>query len=95
MSDVCEELKKPTPRVKYRQLLHRRAFSQHTRDFATAFSELPVKRHLADYDPLTTWQPSDVSDIVDAAEEAMDAFDRIPSDEQTDILALMMVRVRD
>jgi hypothetical protein len=33
-------------------------------------------------------------DLVDGAESAMDAFDRVAPDEQADVLALMMVGAR-
>ena len=68
--------------------------SQDLRDFAGAFSALQEARHLADYDPNAVFDPTDVFDLVNAAELAMIAFDRVEPAEQTDVLALMMVKTR-
>jgi hypothetical protein len=38
---------------------------------------------------------SDVSSLIEIAEIAIAAFDRVSSDEKADVLALLMVRVRD
>jgi hypothetical protein len=65
------------------------------RDFAGAFPTLQAARHRIDYDPAATFVPADVSSLIGEAETAIAAFDRVAPDEQADLLALMMVKVRD
>ena len=64
------------------------------RDFAEAFPGLQDARHVADYDPATRFLVSNVSSLIDRADAAMAAFDRVAPQEQTDVLALMMVQGR-
>ncbi len=91
---VCVDLQAATLSSKVRSQLRRSAVSRPTRDFAGSFPGLQDQRHLADYDPTARFQPSQVAALVDAAEAAIDAFDRIPPDELADVLALLMVRGR-
>jgi hypothetical protein len=95
MNMVCEALKAPTLRDKFKRQLHRTVVSQDVRIFADNFSALQDARHLADYDPATRLLPSDVVSLIDDAVAAMAAFDRITPEEQAEVLALMMVRIRD
>jgi hypothetical protein len=92
---VCEALRGPTLRDKYKLQLRRTAVSQDMRDFAGIFPVLQDARHLADYDPAARFRPSNVSSLIDEADTAMAAFDRVTPEEQADVLALMMVRTRD
>ncbi len=94
MKNVCEDLQTSTLSAKTRQQLRRNAVSQHTRDFVGNFPDLQEKRHSADYDPTGRLLPSDVAALVDGAEVAIEAFERIDPDERADILALLMVRAR-
>jgi len=94
MKDICEALQVSTLKTKYRTALRRHSVSQDMRDFAGIFPSLQESRHLADYDPAVAFLASDVTSLVDAAEVAMDAFDRAPPDERADVLALMMVGAR-
>lgn len=91
---VCEALRVSTLKGTYKHHLCREAVSQDMRDFAGAFTALQDARHLADYDPAIRFLPSDVSSLVDAAKVAVDTLDRVSRDEQTDVLALMMVGAR-
>ena len=84
-----------TLKGKYKDHLRRNAVSRDMGDFAGAFPTLQDARHLADYDPATEFLPSEVASLVDMAENAMDAFDRVSLDEQADALALMMVGARN
>jgi hypothetical protein len=94
MKRICEALQVSTLKDRYKYHLRRTSVSQDMRDFAGAFPALQDARHLADYDPSVELLPSDVSSLVDAAEVAMEAFDRCAPDEQADVLALMMVGAR-
>jgi uncharacterized protein (UPF0332 family) len=94
MKEVCEALQVSTLNKKYKRYLRRSAVSQDMRDFAAFVPLLQEYRHEADYDPAAQFLPSFVSELVDGAESAMDAFDRVTPDEQADVLALMMVGTR-
>ena len=94
MRAICQALNVTTLRDTLKHQLGRSAVSPHMREFADSFIALQELRHLADYDPLVEFQPSDVASLVDAASVAMAAFDRVLPSEQADVLALMMVRAR-
>lgn len=91
---VCEALHVSTLKQKYQVGLGQQSCSQDIKDFCGALPALQEARHAADYDPATRFLPSDVSSLIDAAEAAMDAFDRAAFDVRTDVLALMMVGAR-
>jgi hypothetical protein len=95
MKMVCEALRGPTLRDKYKRPLRRTSVSRDMRDFAEIFPALQDARHLADYDPTTRFLASDVLSLIDVADSAIAAFERATAEEQTDILALLMVRLRD
>jgi hypothetical protein len=95
MKMVCEALQASSLKEKFKRPLRRSAVSQDMREFAQSFPGLQDARHLADYDPATRFLPSDVSLLIEEAEAAMAAFDRTTPEEQTDVLALLMVRLRD
>ncbi len=92
---VCEALKVATLKGRYRRQSDRTAMSEDMRDFARAFPALQDARHLADYDPTNTFDPVGVLAVITAAEAVIAAFERADPQEQTDVLALMMVRSRD
>jgi hypothetical protein len=92
---VCGELRKATLRDFYKQTLKRTAVSADMRRFADGLLALQQKRHHADYNPTALFSPADALDAVTEAEAATAAFHRVPEDEQSDVLALMMVRLRD
>lgn len=94
MKSICEALQVSTLKNKFKSHLRRTIVSQDTRDFASAFPLLQDARHPADYDPSVQFLPSDVFSLIDAAEVAIDAFDRIAASEKADILALMLVGAR-
>ena len=94
IKSVCEALQVSTLKQKYQTSLGRQFFSQDMKDFCSALPALQEARHSADYDPGRRFIPSDVASLIDAAETAMDAFDRAAADEKTDVLALMLVGAR-
>lgn len=94
MKMVCDALKASTLKDKYKHQLRRNSVSQDMREFAQTFQVLQDLRLLADYDPASRFLASDVSSLIDEAVSAMAAFDRAPLQEQTDVLALMLVDVR-
>ncbi len=65
------------------------------RDLASDFSRLQEARHVADYEPQAMLTHDEVLFLTDTAAVAMEALDHTTADEQADILALMLVRVRN
>jgi len=94
MRTVCEGLDTSTLRDSLKRHLVRNAVSQDMRDFANTFSVLQDARHLADYDPKAVFLSADVFSLVGSATTAMEAFDRIETDEKADVLALMLGKAR-
>jgi uncharacterized protein (UPF0332 family) len=95
MRTVCEALHAAKLSERYRTQLGRLEISQDMRDFASLLPRLQRARQLADYDPATEFSASDASDRIDVAEAAIAAFDRAAPDEQTDVLALLLVGARN
>ena len=95
MAKVCGEIRKVTLRDSYRRTLGRTAVSPDACAFANGFLSLQEARHRADYDPGAPAGLSDAMAAITEAEADMAAFHRVPPDEQSDVLALMMVRLRD
>jgi uncharacterized protein (UPF0332 family) len=94
MKKGCEELRKPNLSGSVQKALKRSTVSSDTREFATAFIDLQVNRHFADYDPTEPFTQIDVQSQVDATENAMQKFASIAVDEQLDILAFLLVKTR-
>jgi hypothetical protein len=92
--EICEVLEASTLKNKYKFHLRRAAVSKDMQEFARALPSLQEARHLADYDPAAQFLPVDVASLIDAAELALQAFDRVAADEQADVLALMMLGAR-
>jgi hypothetical protein len=95
MATVCDALQAPTLKDRYRRNLRKPSVGKDTRDFATIFPSLQAARHQADYDPMAAFAASDVASLIEIAEIAIAAFNRVAADEQADVLALLMVRIRD
>jgi len=64
------------------------------RDFASGFTEMQEARHLADYDPAAVFEPSNARNLIEVAENAIGAFRHAEPSEQTDVLALLMIKPR-
>jgi hypothetical protein len=95
MKSICVSIDVATLNPSLQRQLKTTAVSQDMRDFATGFLALQEARHRADYDPHAVFVHSDAVDLVDQAELAVQAFDRALREEQTDVLALMLVSARD
>ena len=94
MRDICKALDAPRLKDAWKKHLGRDAVSQDARDFTAVFGGLQEARRAADYDPRIAFSPSDVASLIEAADNALAAFDRIAPGERADILALMLVGVR-
>jgi hypothetical protein len=94
MRRMCEALEVSTLSDRMKYQLRRNSVSQDMRDFASSFATHQKNRHLADYDPWPDFLVSDIASLVDEADNAMAAFENASADEQTDVLALLMVKVR-
>ena len=91
---VCELLSAVVLNRNLQRQLGWLAVSSAVRDFADIFAYAQDERHRADYDPLAEFTIVEATDVVDAAQIALDAFDRIEADELADVLALMLTNVR-
>ena len=94
MRRLFEDLSKSTLKATLRSALNRNALSPELRQVSTEFVALQDLRHLADYDPVTGFNASDVSDIIDATEEAIGVFAQADAEEKSDLLALLLVGAR-
>ena len=94
LKDVCKRLDVTPLAPRMQEQLGRRAVGQDMRDFAAGFVALQELRELADYDPQAMFSHSDAIGSVEAADRALQAFDRTASEEQADVLALMLVNSR-
>ena len=94
MRALCEDLGKQTLTARYKTLLGRQAISPAARDFALEFPGLQEARHSADYDPTTTFRLSEAGTLVEIAERTISIFHSLEDSERTDILAVLMVKVR-
>ncbi len=94
MKEVFTALQASVLRPPYPDRLGRSSVSQELCNFAIAFVTLQEARQLADYHPGFLLLLLDASALVNAAIQAVASFDRIPDDEQRDVLALMLVGAR-
>ena len=88
----------------YRGLEHRDAkrnlqrdqhlFSQPVRVFVDTFVQLQAQRHIADYDPASTFTLSAAVNWIDRAEEAINDFMSVPMDERRGIAIQSLIRGR-
>jgi hypothetical protein len=95
MKTVCRALDAPRLAPNLERQLGRLAVSQDLREFARLFVALQEARHRADYDPHAILTHADAIKSVERADSAMQAFGRVPADEQADVLALLLANPRD
>jgi hypothetical protein len=57
--------------------------------------QLQAARHLADYHPTEGFASSGAVALIDEASAAMDSFDRPSAAERADVLALLLLKIRD
>jgi molybdopterin/thiamine biosynthesis adenylyltransferase len=95
MKSVCTSIDVATLSNTLQRQLGARSVGQDMRNFANSFLVLQENRHRADDDPYAKFAHSDAVDAVDQTELALQALDRADADEQADVLALMLVNIRD
>lgn len=94
MRQVCEMVDREQLGDKARIALGLNAPTQDMRDIATAFSTLQQRRHWADYDPKGKVSSSDARDLIEQAEVAMEALDRMDAEDRKNILVFLMTSAR-
>ena len=94
MRQVSEMLDTQQFGEKARSALNMAGPSQDIRRVATALVTLQKQRHWADYDPRGSISASNARDLIEQAEFAIEALDRIPLDERRNMLVFMMTSVR-
>ena len=90
MRQVCEGLTSSKLSTALNQQLGRASAHPDIRDFAVAFTDLQFRRQQADYDPAALITAQEAKTALDLADRGIQAFERAPEDERTDVLALML-----
>ena len=70
-------------------------FSPEIKAFASTFVELQTKRNNADYNPITTFTDADVNDDIDAAETAINNFEKISDREKRNFAIYIQISIRN
>jgi hypothetical protein len=79
---------------RYQRALKIASFGTGVRDFSATFVRLQKWRHLADYDPLERFDPSEVHAAIALAEDTVDNLDNLPNSERDLFLTLLLFDVR-
>ena len=66
-------------------------FPSDIRRFGILFKQLQEQRHAADYDPNSTFAKSDVLDLIEKAERAIDLFERCPTKHRRALAVLVLL----
>lgn len=69
-------------------------FPRAVSDFGVAFTEAQQARHSADYDPHSEFSATEVSDLVDRAETAINTFNQTPADIRRDLAVHILTTTR-
>lgn len=94
MRQVAELLDRPVLGERARVALGFAAPTQDIRDISTAFVNLQNQRHWADYNPMGRVTKSDASDLVEQAELAIEALDRLADGDRKNLLVFLMTSAR-
>lgn len=70
-------------------------FPQDVEDFAALFIEAQDARHNADYDPTSRFTRSEVLLLIERADEAIRAFEKVPKSDRRAFAAFVLLRIRD
>lgn len=70
-------------------------FSPDIKDFAATFVRLQAKRNRADYNPIATFSASDVEGDIDAAETAINNFEKISEREKRNFAIYILISIRN
>jgi uncharacterized protein (UPF0332 family) len=76
MKEACDDFRNRTPTKKLKRTLGTMTVPKDIRDFAAAFVQLQQARHEADYDAGRHFSRQEVLDLVEVAQDAMNAWDR-------------------
>jgi hypothetical protein len=88
--ELCNEIRKPSLPGKYVALAPEAGFSQAMKGFAAVAVDLQLKRHLADYDPQSSYSPSDAAFAIDSAVTAIQSFKSAVREERKMFLTLLV-----
>ena len=75
-----------------------RAFPSGIERFADVFTDMQRKRHLADYEPQTPdghWRKPEVEEDIDAAADAIEAFEAAPVQDRRAFAVFVLLRNRN
>ena len=94
IKDVLENVAKPNIKLAIRKALKREDVSAELRKFAGVFVTIQQFRHVADYDPTTIWSKTDVNDLIDEVDDALQSFRKLDPAELTDIVVYALLGAR-
>lgn len=69
-------------------------FPMPVRKFGEVFAIAQKERHSADYDPHSEFHATDVADLIDRVEDAINDFNQIPEDIRRDLAIHILTNVR-
>ena len=69
-------------------------FPDAIREFGEVLGEVQRARHSADYDPHAEFYASEVVDLIDKAEDAINAFNQTPHDVRRDLAVHVLTSIR-
>ncbi len=84
---------RPTRNKLSRTSLGRR-FPMAVRKFGEVFTIAQKERHSADYDPHSQFHPTDVADLIDRVEDAINDFNQTPDDIRRDLAIHILTTIR-
>jgi hypothetical protein len=88
--DLCDDLRKQTPPMRYNRHLPNNGFGENIVAFAAAVVELQEKRMVADYDPMIRVKTSDALLAIKTARAAVRRFSRASSARRNAFLGLLL-----
>jgi uncharacterized protein (UPF0332 family) len=91
---VCDEVSRPLPTPKIRQVFPSEEIDPGVVAFASAATELQQRRHDADYDPLGRYVSSDAKSAIAAARIATRRLAAAPIDHRKSFLTLLLRQPR-
>lgn len=90
LRDICDEVRRPILRNRYKPYEPDGGFGTHIRAFAESLLDLQQKRHAADYDPAMRFDSSEARAAVSAARAALAHLQHASDRERTALLALLV-----
>jgi hypothetical protein len=92
--ELCKAFEKGQLAPKYREYAPTGGFGPEIRALAAAVVDLQLRREAADYDPFTTFKPSDARLVINLGREALMRFEAAPTGHREAFLGLLLFSPR-